>query len=120
MRRMNIEEGCSIPMVINGGGFSWITPSDDIDIILEGEKKMEHFNDCGIEYDEEVYMSAPLFDDYADDVTVLSKGEEFADFKSCMGEEYDDMTFILIHHNNGYNEANCDIQIGVWDYNFEA
>ena len=94
MIRMN-NEGCSIPIVINGGGFSWITPSDNIDIILDGEN-------------------------YADDVTVLSKGEEFADFKSCMREEYDDMTFILIRHNNGYNEENCDIQIGVWDYNFQA
>ena len=103
MRRMNIEEGCSIPMVINGGGFSWITPSDDIDIILDGDN-----------------TTAPMFDDYSEEVTVLAKGEEFADFKSCMGEEYDDMTFILIHHNNGYNEENCDIQIGVWDYNFEA
>lgn len=119
MRRMIIEEGCSIPVVINGAGFSWITPSDDIDVILEGDKAMKHFSEDGIEYDEEVYFSTPMFDNYSDDVTILASGEEYDDFKSCMGEEYDDMTFILVHHNNGFNEENQDIQIGVWNYNFE-
>lgn len=106
-------------MVVNGGGFSWFSPSDDVDTILDGKKEMKHFKEDGVEWDEEIYLSLPMFDGYSEDVTILSKGEEFGDFKDCMGEEYEDMTFIRIKHNTGYNEENQDIQIGVWDYNFE-
>ena len=119
IRRVILEEGCSIPMVVNGGGFSWFSPSDDVDTILDGKKEMKHFKEDGVEWDEEIYLSLPMFDGYSEDVTILSKGEEFGDFKDCMGEEYEDMTFIRIKHNTGYNEENQDIQIGVWDYNFE-
>ena len=82
--------GNSVPVVINGGGFSYISPDDEVSFV----------ND----------------DDYADEIEVIRKGEEFADFKSCLSdEEYESMTFVRIKHNTGYNEENQDIQVGVWE-----
>lgn len=82
--------GNSIPSVINGGGFSWV---------------------CN---DAEDFIKGISGEDYADPM-LLKKGEEFADFKDFLsGEEYEEMTFYVFKHRNGYNQENNDVQVGIY------
>lgn len=82
--------GNSIPSVINGGGFSWV---------------------CN---DAEDFIKGISGEDYADPM-LLEKGEEFADFKDFLsGEEYEEMTFYVFKHRNGYNQENNDVQVGIY------
>lgn len=91
---------CSVPIVVNGGGFTWITPND-------------------LQTDEDKYLDALFGEDYDDEVEVLSGGEEYEDFADFLSDDvYKDMTFVRIHHNNSYNQENMDIQLGVWDLDF--
>lgn len=91
------KQGNSIPVVVNGGGFSWITPDDDVDSLILPDE------------------------DYASKIEYIEKGEEYGDFKQVLDDiDYEGMNFVCIKHENGYNEENFDIQVGVWDLPHEV
>lgn len=84
------EMGSYIPVVVNGGGFSYLSPDDELEL---------------------------SDDEYEDDIQVLKKGDEFSDFVGYLSDdEYVAMTFVCIKHKTGYNEENMDIQVGTWDF----
>lgn len=88
--------GYSVPCVINGGGFSWIK---------DWEKSVETTG-----------LSLTDDPDYDDDLDYLEPGEEFADFKQCMEpEEYENMIFVRLNHDTGYNQENQDIEFGIYE-----
>lgn len=87
------EMGNSIPVVVNGGGFSWLSHGDKLEL---------------------------PDDEYYDDIQVLKRGDEFADFAANLSKvEYDDMTFVCVKHKTGYNQENMDIQVGTYDFEQE-
>ena len=82
--------GSYIPVVVNGGGFSYLSPDDELEL---------------------------SDDEYEDDIQVLKKGDEFSDFYHILSDdEYVAMTFVCIKHKTGYNQENMDIQVGTWDF----
>jgi len=90
------DSGNNIPVVMNGGGFSWV--NNDI-----------------IDY----FVDDIMTDEYLDEVYELTPDEVFEDF-----EDFDVKTskdaknpvdkFLLIKHNTGYNCENFSIQLGFW------
>jgi len=98
--------GNSVPMCVNGGGFSMITPSD-----AESWYKME-----GIKSDDFIEYANALVEasneDY-DTVEDIKTDYIMSDFKDFIDVE--DYTFFRINHNNGYNQDNAEIQIATYE-----
>lgn len=86
--------GNGVYVVINGGGISLIE-DDSIECLIESINS----------------------EDYADEIEVLKKGQEYEDFVETMSsEEYADATFVRVQHYTPYNSENMDIQIAYYEF----
>lgn len=80
-------------VVINGGGIS-LTEDDSIECLIDSINS----------------------EDYADEIEVLQKGQEYEDFIATMSsEEYADATFVRVQHYTPYNSENMDIEIAYYE-----